>query len=158
MEYTIGELSRQLNIPASTLRYYDKEGLLPHMKRTEGGNRIFDDNSLSRLAMVECLKNSGLSLKDIKRFIDLCEEGDSTIDARLELFQQQRSAVLAQIAQLKRTLNTLDYKVWYYETAKSAGTCQIHQQLTEDDIPEQFRCGYRCSKDPNEERCAACES
>ena len=64
----------------------------------------------------------------------------------------QREAVLDQIAQLKRTLQTLDYKVWYYETAKAAGTCDIHKQLTESDIPDQFRCGYRCSKDPAEER------
>ena len=151
MQYTIGELSRQLNIPASTLRYYDKEGLLPSMKRTSGGNRIFDDDTLARLAMVECLKRTGLSIKDIKTFIDWCEEGDATIDDRLQLFLRQREAVLEQIAQLKRTLQTLDYKVWYYETAKAAGTCEIHNRLTEEDIPDQFRCGYRCSKDPCEE-------
>ena len=155
MQYTIGELSKQLDIPASTLRYYDKEGLLPCMKRTDGGNRIFDDDTLARLAMVECLKKTGLSIKDIKTFIDWCEEGDSTIENRLQLFLNQREAVLAQIAELKRTLQTLDYKVWYYETAKAAGTCDIHKQLTEKDIPAKFRCGYRCSKNPAEDRISA---
>lgn len=151
MQYTIGELAKHLDIPASTLRYYDKEGLLPDLKRTSGGNRIFDDETLSRLALVECLKRSGLSIKDIKTFIDWCEEGDSTIDDRLNLFLRQREAVREQIAQLNRTLQTLDYKVWYYETAKAAGTCDVHSHMTEQDIPNRFRCGYRCSKDPCED-------
>lgn len=150
MSYTIGELSKKLDIPASTLRYYDKEGLLPSMKRTNGGNRIFDDDTLARLAMVECLKKTGLSIKDIKTFIDWCDEGDSTIDDRLQLFLRQREAVLKQMAELKRTLQTLDYKVWYYETAKAAGTCNIHNQQKECDVPDQHRCGYRCSRNPIE--------
>ena len=158
MQYTIGELSKQRNIPASTLRYYDKEGLLPCMKRTDGGNRIFDDETLARLSIVECLKKTGLSIKDIKAFIDWCEEGDSTIDDRLQLFLRQREAVLAQINQLKCTLQTIDYKIWYYETAKAAGTCDVHNQMSEADIPEKFRCGYRCSKDPAEERKVTAEA
>lgn len=79
-----------------------------------------------------------MTIKDIKRFIDWCIEGDATIDKRLELIDQQRDAVLHQIEQLMETLAVLNYKHWYYETAKEAGTCAVHQNIDLDKIPEEF--------------------
>lgn len=87
--------------------------------------------------------------KYIKIFIDWCLEGDATIEQRLTLIDQQRKKVLAQIQQLQETLQTLDYKHWYYETAKAAGTCAIHEQLTEADIPAELRPAYQRSKHLN---------
>lgn len=145
MYYTVGEMAKRLGVAPSTLRYYDKEGLLPYVERSSGGIRMFKEEDFERLYMIECLKKTGLSIKQIKSFIDWCTEGDSTIEQRLELMRQQKHAVEEQIAQMQKTLGVLDYKCWYYETAREAGTCSIHDTMREEDIPEQLRAAYRNS-------------
>lgn len=139
MLYTVGEIAKRVGVAPSTLRYYDKEGLLPFVERSDGGIRMFKDSDFEWLAIIECLKETGMPIKDIKKFVDLCMRGDETIDERLELIDRQRDAVLEQIEYLKQTLDTLNYKHWYYETAKAAGTCSVHDNLTEEDIPESIR-------------------
>lgn len=139
MLYTIGEMAKKMNLSPSTLRYYDKEGLLPFVERSGGGIRMFKDSDLEWLSIIECLKKSGMAIKDIKKFIDWCMEGDSTIEQRLNLIDRQRELVLAQIAQMQETLSVLNYKHWYYETAKKSGTCAVHLNMDPQDIPEEFR-------------------
>lgn len=138
MLYTVGEIAKKLNIPPSTLRYYDKEGLLPFIERSDSGIRMFKDSDLDGLYMIECLKKTGMSIKDIKTFMAWCAEGDTTIPQRLELIDKQHQAVQEQIEQLQETLQMLHYKHWYYTTAKAAGTCAIHEKYTKEDIPEEF--------------------
>lgn len=138
MFYTVGEMAKKLNVAPSTLRYYDKEGLLPFVERSGGGIRMFKDSDFEWLSIIECLKKTGLSIKEIKSFIDWCIEGDSTIDRRLALINRQREAVLQQLKQVQDTLDILDYKRWYYETAKAAGTCNVHKTMSEADIPEKY--------------------
>lgn len=139
MFYTVGEMASKLNVAPSTLRYYDKEGLLPFVERSSGGIRMFKEDDFQWLTIIECLKKAGLPIKEIKTFIDWCIEGDDTIEQRLELMQKQREIVKKQIAQMQTTLAVLDYKCWYYETAKAAGTCAIHDTLPTEDIPAKFR-------------------
>lgn len=139
MIYTIGEAAKILNVAPSTIRYYDKEGLLPFVERSGSGIRMFGEDDFGWLFIIECLKKSGLSIKDIKSYIDMALKGDETIDQRLALFQNQREKVIKQIEELQSTLNTLDYKCWYYETAKKAGTTAVVQNLTIDKIPERLR-------------------
>lgn len=139
MFYTVGEMAKKIGVASSTLRYYDKEGILPFIKRSAGGKRIFKDSDMEWLSIIECLKKTGMPIKEIKKFVDWCIEGDSTIDKRLALIDKQRDEVLNQMEQLKSTLETLDYKHWYYETAKKAGTCDVHKNMKPEDIPERFR-------------------
>ena len=138
MFYTVGEMAKILNIAPSTLRYYDKEGLLPFVERSGGGIRMFKDEDFSWLRIIECLKQTGMPIKEIKKFVNWCMEGDSTIDQRLALIEQQREAVLEQMEKLRGTLHMLDYKHWYYETAKDAGTCAVHDSIAREDIPCEF--------------------
>lgn len=138
MFYTVGEMAKRLQVAPSTLRYYDKEGLLPFVERSDSGIRMFKDSDYEWLTVIECLKKTGMSIKDIKKFIDWCIEGDSTICKRLDLIDKQRETVFRQLEQLQETLKVLDYKHWYYETAKAAGTCLIHEVMQEDEIPEEF--------------------
>lgn len=139
MLYTVGEIAKKIGVRPSTLRYYDKEGLLPFVERSGGGIRMFKDSDLEWLSIIECLKKTGMPIKEIKVFVEWCIEGDSTIDKRLMLIERQRNEVLKQEEQLKETLKTLNYKKWYYETAKKAGTCAVHKTLKPEDIPEEFR-------------------
>lgn len=110
-------MAQQAGIPASTLRYYDKEGLLPFVERTPGGIRIFQDRDMEWLRVIGCLKRAGMPLEDIRRYIQLAMEGDGTIGERLELFRKQRELLRTRMAELQATLDVLEYKCWYYETA-----------------------------------------
>ena len=98
MNYTIGEMAKKIGVAPSALRYYDKEGLLPFVERSEGGIRMFKDSDIEWLNIIECLKKTGMSIKEIKKFIDWCIEGDSTIDKRLALIDKQRKNVILQYA------------------------------------------------------------
>lgn len=139
MYYTVSEMARRMGVAASTLRYYDQEGLLPFVERSAGGIRVFKEGDYEWLQVIECLKKTGMPLKDIRAFIHMAMEGDSTIDARLELIQKQQQAVEQQIAQLQETMETLNFKRWYYETAKSAGTTDVPRNMTLEELPEEFR-------------------
>lgn len=122
MTYTIGEVSNMLNISISTLRYYDKVGLLPLVNRTTGNIRTFNDTDIECLKMIECLKTTGMQLKDIKLFFEWCEAGDSTIELRYNLFLQQKEKTEKQIVLLQEALKRINYKCEYYRIAKEKGT------------------------------------
>ena len=124
MTYTTAKAAEKIGISAHTLRFYDKEGLLPNVGRDEHGNRRFTDNDLQWLSLLQCLKNTGMSLKDIKRFAECTTIGDDTIDERLALFESQTENVKRQIAELKRYLNLLEYKLAFYQKAKALGSVE----------------------------------
>lgn len=124
MTYTPAKAAEKIGISAHTLRFYDKEGLLPNVGRDEHGNRRFTDNDLQWLSLLQCLKNTGVSLKDIKRFAECTTIGDDTIDERLALFESQTENVKCQIAELKRYLNLLKYKLAFYQKAKALGSVE----------------------------------
>lgn len=139
MPYTIGEIAKYLNIPSSTLRFYDKMGLMPFVDRSESGIRLFKDSDIEWLLIIDCLKKSGMPVKNIREFIKLVEQGDASIDKRLEMFQQQHRHVEETIASLEEQLKILKFKCWYYKTAKEAGTTKVPRNMKEDELPEEFR-------------------
>lgn len=139
MIYTIGEMAKVLELPTSTLRFYEKKGILPFIERSNGGIRMFTDKDLECLRIVECLKKSGMQLKEIESFIKMTMQGDETINDRLKLFENRKFEVEKQIDELQTTLQTLKYKCWYYSTAKEAGTTAALEKLTIDEIPPEFR-------------------
>ncbi len=139
MLYTVGEMAKKLQIAPSTLRYYDKEGLLPFIERSDGGMRMFKEADLEWLLIIDCLKKTGMSIKDIKIFIDWVQQGDETIDLRLQMFQDQHKVVKEQIAQLQSTLDIINYKCWYYEAAREAGTTDVPKSMKMEDIPPDIR-------------------
>ncbi len=139
MLYTVGEMAKKLGVAPSTLRYYDKEGLLPFVERSGGGMRVFRDQDFEWLQVIGCLKKAGMKLCDIKTFIEMAMQGDETIDDRLELITEQKKEVEAQLAALQKTLATLEFKEWYYTIAKEDGTTERVRNLSLDELPEQFR-------------------
>ena len=124
--YSIKEISEILGLPASTIRYYDKQGLLPFVERSEGGYRRFSEEDLSLLKMIECLKKTGMPIREILQFTRWLQQGDASLRERYEMFLERRKAVEKQIEQLQETLKVIDYKCWYYETALKAGTEAVH--------------------------------
>ena len=141
MFYSIGEVASKLNIPTSTLRYYDREGLLSNVKRSSGGIRVFSDEEIGTLSIVECLKATGMQIKDIKQFLDWCSEGDKTLEKRKKMYIERRTVVEKQMEELQNTLDVIKYKCWYYETACEAGTEDVPRIMSMDELPEYARKG-----------------
>lgn len=139
--YTIGQVAKQVNMPVSTLRYYDNEGLFPHLVRSSG-IRKFSENEIEALHMIECLKRSGLEIKEIKNFMELCAQGSSTYPQRYELFVKQRQAVEQEMQQLQKTLDMLRFKCWYYEQALKDGNEDRLHEMIPDHLPKEIQALY----------------
>ena len=136
MLYTIGDAASHMGIAASALRYYDKEGLLPFVDRSSSGIRMFKESDMEWLKLIECLKATGMPIKEIKKFIDLYTAGDATLKPRRDMFYERKQAVEEQIVALQKTLDFIKYKCWYYDTAVAAGSADIPQSIKPEDMPK----------------------
>lgn len=125
--YSISEAAKELNLTVYTLRYYDKEGLMPFVERTPSGTRVFKESDIGALKIIECLKATGMPIKEIKSFIDWCSEGDSTLQQRYDMFMERKANVEAQMEELRKTMEVIEHKCSYYKTALDAGTEDIHK-------------------------------
>lgn len=139
--YTIGQISEEFGIPVSTLRYYDREGLFPELERRSGIRR-FGEREREALRVIECLKASGLEIREIRQFMQWCREGASTYPQRLGLFEARRAAVEAELARLEKTLDMLRYKCWYYETALRDGGEEGIAAMLPDGLPPEIQKLY----------------
>lgn len=139
--YTIGQVSDMFHLPISTLRYYDKEGLFPHIQRTSG-IRQFDEKEIEALRVIECLKKSGMEIKDIKTFMQWCAQGSSTYPQRKALFLKQKEIVENDIRRLEKVLDMIRYKCWYYEQAIQDGNEDRLKQMLPDNLPEEIQPLY----------------
>lgn len=139
MGYSIGEVANTTNIAISTLRYYDREGMFPGMGRSNGGIRVFSEKEIDTIKVIDCLKNTGMSIKDIKLFLDWCQEGDASLQKRRDMFYERLEEVIRQMEALQQTMNTIKFKCWYYDTALAAGTEEKVKNLSVEDIPEELQ-------------------
>lgn len=139
--YTIGQVSEMVGLPVSTLRYYDREGLFPRMERASGIRR-FSEHELELLRVIECLKKSGLKIKDIRRFIAWCEAGPATYERRRELFDSRKLALEAQIRDLEKNLAMVKFKCWYYEQAIADGSEERLAGMLPDKLPAEIQALY----------------
>lgn len=139
--FTIGQVSEMFHLPISTLRYYDKVGLFRNIERSSG-IRKFGENELEALRVIECLKKSGMEIKDIKQFMDWCSEGSRTYPQRKELFLNQKEAVENEIRRMERVLDMLRFKCWYYEQAIKDGNEDTLHQMLPDNLPKEIQAFY----------------
>ena len=142
MSYSISEIAKMLNVSAYTIRYYDKEGLFPLVKRVNG-IRVFEDKDFPWLRMLNCLKNLNMPIKKIKEYVDLALKGDGTLKARYELILEQEKNIEKQLKELKYYKKQIDFKKAYYEKALEAGTEEAvkdwpnpHATLEVDELPK----------------------
>ena len=147
--YTIGQVSQMFGLPISTLRYYDKEGLFPEMARTSG-IRQFSEKELEALRIIECLKKSGMEIKQIKQFMQWCAEGSSTYPKRLDLFLQQKAAVEQEMEKLQKVLDMLCFKCWYYTQAIQDGNETRLEQMLPHHLPPEIQELYDNAHDTDQ--------
>lgn len=139
--YTIGQVAEMFDLPISTLRYYDKEGLFPHMQRTSG-IRKFSDTEIEALHVIDCLKKSGMEIKDIKQFMQWCTEGPSTYQNRKELFEAQQKVLETQMHELEKNMAMIKFKCWYYDKAIADGNEDNIKALLPDKLPADIQKLY----------------
>ena len=139
--YTIGQISKLFNLPISTLRYYDNEGLFPNLSRI-GNIRKFSANDIEALRLIECLKETGLEIKDIKKFMDLVKAGSSTYNQRKEIIENQKLKVEDQIKQMEKHLALLKFKSWYYEEAIKYNSEDNIKALLPNNLPDDIQALY----------------
>lgn len=139
--YTIGQISEMFDIPVSTLRYYDREGLFPDMQRSSG-IRKFTEKEIDILRVIECLKKSGLELKDIRQFMNWCSEGSQTYEKRYDLLQKRKAAMEDELEQMKNALDMICFKCWYYEQAMKDGNEERINKMLPDKLPEKIQAMY----------------
>lgn len=142
--YTIGQVSEMFDLPISTLRYYDKEGFFPNLVR-KGNIRYFSNNEIEALRIIECLKKSGLGIKEINQFFTWVSQGSSSFEKRKELFEARKEAVEAEIQNLQKTLSLLEFKCWYYSKAMEDGTEEYIREMLPDKLPSDIQKLYDAS-------------
>ena len=112
--YSIQDVSKKTGLTAHTLRYYEKEGLISGVERSQGGFRQYTDEDLERLGLICCLKNTGMSIQEIARFVQLTHEGDHTLQERVELLRAHREQVLKRMAEMQKHLDKVTWKLNFF--------------------------------------------
>ena len=112
--YSIQDVSKKTGLSAHTLRYYEKEGLISGVERSQGGFRQYTDEDLERLGLICCLKNTGMSIQEIARFVQLTHEGDHTLEERVELLRAHRERVLERMAEMQKHLDKVTWKLNFF--------------------------------------------
>jgi DNA-binding transcriptional MerR regulator len=112
--YSIQDVSNKTGLSTHTLRYYEKEGLISDVERSQGGFRQYTDEDLERLGLIRCLKNTGMSIQEIARFVQLTHEGDHTLEERVELLREHRERVLERMAEMQEHLDKVTWKLNFF--------------------------------------------
>lgn len=121
MSYSIKEVAELMNVSTATLRYYDDEGLLPNIKRVNG-RRVFEEEDFKWLKLLSCMKEINMPIKKIREYVQLTQQGDSTLQARFEMILQQKQIILSQVEELNKCLKVFEFKEEYYKKAITAGS------------------------------------
>lgn len=120
MIYTIKDVSKISGLSIFTIRFYDKVGLLPFVLKNNSGIRVFTESDINLIQMICCLKNTGMKIKDIKKYIDMCMEGTDTMDSRKKMLLEHRKEILANIDALNDNLKLIDSKIESYDSRNAA--------------------------------------
>ena len=137
--YTIGDAAAKLGMPASTIRFYEKNGLIPNQQRSSDGRRLFDEDDLEWMRFVERLKVSGMPIKEIREYIQLYMEGDSSIEDRRRIVYERRAAIDKQLEELQLARDFIEYKCWFYDVASESGTCDTPRNMPFDELPDDIK-------------------
>lgn len=118
LQYTIGQIAKETNLSIHTLRYYEKEGIVPFVKRNQSGTRIYKDEHIEWFKFLCCLRETGMSIAQLKEFADLSLQGDGTIDERIHMLDQQRTKIESQVDTLMSYIKMINFKMDMYAKQK----------------------------------------
>ncbi len=120
--YSMKETCQLTNMTYENLKFYCNEGLIPNVKRDHRNYRIFDDHDIKWIQSLNCLKNCGMSIVEMKEYLSLCLEGESSIPKRQEILETKRKSLLRSIAKLQEAVAFIDWKQEFYNDVLSGKT------------------------------------
>ncbi len=120
--YSMKETCQLVNMSYQTLKFYCNEGLIPNVKRDRNNYRIFDDNDINWIKSLYCLKNCGMSIKEMKNYLDLCLQGESTIPIRKEILKHKQEELLKEKEKIQSSIDFIDWKQHFYDDVLSGKT------------------------------------
>ena len=131
--FTMKQACEQTQLPYETLKFYCNQGLVPNVKRDKNNRRIFDERDISWIKSINCLKKCGMSISEMKEYINLCLSGESTIPERKTILNIKRDALLEQLKQVQDCINYIDWKQSFYDDVLSGKTKYYSNLINTDD-------------------------
>lgn len=114
MGYSVKDVSEKLNISQYTLRYYEKEGLIPYVQRNYSGRRVYSDNDLIWIQLIGCMRATGMSIAYIKNYVELTVQGKGTLLKRREIIIEQKEIIESEIKKYSDLLEVVNIKLKKY--------------------------------------------
>ena len=131
--YTMMQVCRELDMTYQTLKYYCNEGLIPGVKRDENNRRIFDEKDVKWIKDLTCLKKCGMSILEMKEYLELCLQGESTIMQRKEMLAKKREALLGSIKELENSVAYIDWKQNFYDEVLSGARPYVSNLIRKEE-------------------------
>lgn len=120
--YTMKETCEKTGLSYETLKFYCNQGLVPNVKRDKNNRRTFDDRDIAWIDSLNCLKNCGMSISEMKQYIALCLVGESSIPERKEILALKRESLITQLQQVQECIDYIDWKQGFYDDVLSGKT------------------------------------
>lgn len=130
--YTMKQACEQTQLPYETLKFYCNQGLVPNVKRDQNNRRIFDDRDIAWINSLNCLKKCGMSISEMKDYIELCLGGESTIPERRIILDAKRHALVEQLKQVQDSIDYIDWKQGFYDDVLSGKTAYFSNLINAD--------------------------
>lgn len=131
--YSMKETCEKTNLTYQTLKYYCNEGLIPNVKRDKNNYRIFDDNDIAWIKSLSCLKNCGMSILEMKEYLDLCLKGQSSIPERKIILERKRKSLVDELDRVQKSIDYIDWKQGFYDDVLSGKTKYYSNLIQVDD-------------------------
>lgn len=131
--YTMKQACEQTQLPYETLKFYCNQGLVPNVKRDQNNRRVFDDRDIAWINSLNCLKKCGMSISEMKDYIELCLGGESTIPERKIILDAKRRALVEQLKQVQDSIDYIDWKQGFYDDVLSGKTAYFSNLMNADD-------------------------
>lgn len=131
--YSMKETCEKTNLTYQTLKYYCNEGLIPNVKRNENNYRVFDDNDITWIKSLSCLKNCGMSILEMKEYLDLCLKGQSSITERKIILERKRKSLVDELDRVQKSIDYIDWKQGFYDDVLSGKTKYYSNLIQVDD-------------------------
>ena len=131
--YSMKETCEKVGMPYETLKYYCNEGLIPNVKRNKNNYRVFSDNNIAWITSLSCLKNCGMSIAEMKEYLDLCLKGQSTIPQRQKMLAIKKQELIKKQQELQKSIDYIDWKQGFYNDVLSGKTKYISNLVDIDE-------------------------
>jgi MerR family transcriptional regulator, aldehyde-responsive regulator len=122
MGYTIKEASERLDLPPHTIRFYEKEGLLPFIQRDQHGYRIFEQKDLDWIVLMTCFRTTGMTVAALKQIVDLAIQGDGTLPQRKAILEEHKLVLQKRQLELDKAFEAVNHKLTIYDSRQKAGS------------------------------------